>query len=359
MKNKKILIINEFYHPFIGGMEYRFKRISERFIENGHSVDIMCIAHEANLPKEEFINGVKVNRLLENESYYKKGFFGRTPFTMFKFYFEIKKALKNKSFDVVIIGQFALVPLFFSKKLFNNNSITFIDFVEYRHSFLWKIINSIILNKTDKVSCISNNVQRVVLSKHRNLNANNVISIPNSLDMSDFSSVSDDYFIFVGRLVPHKNPDKAIKAVLKYNEIHLNKSYPIHIVGDGEMYDVLKENYKNNKEVVFHGFVSEEEKQNILSRARLLIFPSDREGLPGVFIESLGSTIPILTTNGVNNNSKEFVIEEKVGEVTSQNINDIVNGIFKIESNREYYINNIKSVRSNYDLDHTITKFIN
>jgi len=359
MKANKILIINEFYHPFIGGMEHRFKRIAERFSRNGNTVEVMCIAHEKGLIDKEVLNGVLVNRVIYDDSHYKKGVFGRKISTMFKFYFAIKKNLKHRKFDLIIIGQFVIIPLIFSKSLFKNKGTTFIDFVEYRHSLLWKVINNLILNSTDKVSCISNSVQKKILNKHKSRTADNVISIPNSLDMIDFKNNSDEYFLFVGRLVPHKNPDKAISAVLKYNKTYPDKAYPIHIVGDGSMLQTLQNKYKNNLEVVFHGFVSEEEKIKILSKGRLLVFPSDREGLPGVFIESLGSDLPILTTNGLNNNSKDFVIEEKVGEVTGQTIDHIVEGILKIENNRDFYLNEINKVKSQYDLSNTITKFLN
>ncbi len=359
MNTKSILIINEFYYPFIGGMEFRFKRIAEKLSFFGHSVDVMCIAHDKNLPHKEVINGVGVNRVLTDSSHYKKGVLGRKVSTMFKFYFAIKNALKNKEYDFIIIGQFVIVPLIFSKTLFKRNAITFIDFVEYRHSLLWKFINPLILNSTDKISCISNSVQRKILKKHKNLSSNNVISIPNSLDMKDFENVSNDYFLFVGRLEPHKNPDKAILAVLEFNRRYPDKARQMHVVGDGSMFEHLKEEHKSNQEVVFHGFVSEHEKKSILSRGRLLVFPSDREGLPGVFIEALGSDLPILTTNGLNNNSKDFVVEEKVGEVTGKDIFDIVEGINKIENNREYYVKNIKTVKSNYDLTKTINKFFN
>ncbi|WP_396602628.1 glycosyltransferase family 4 protein [Algibacter sp. R77976] len=359
MKTKNILIINEFYYPFIGGMEFRFKRIAERFSDYGHSVEVMCIAHQKELVSNEVINGVTVKRVVSDETHYKKGVFGRKISTMIKFYFAIRKNIKNKKYDIIIIGQFVIIPLIFSKSLFKNKGLTFIDFVEYRHSFLWKIINNLILNSTDKVSCISNSVQRTILKKHKNRNSENVLSIPNSLDMCDFENKSSEYFLFVGRLVPHKNPDKAILAVLKYNELYPEKSYPIHIVGDGSMFDTLKNQYHENPNVIFHGFVSEKQKQKILSKGRLLVFPSDREGLPGVFIEALGSDLPIITTNGINNNSKDFVTEEKVGEVTGQSINDIVEGLLKVENNREYYLKNIEQAKPSYDLSKIITKFLN
>lgn len=359
MNTKNILIVNEFYHPFIGGMEFRFKRISEKLSHYGHSVEVMCIGHEKGLPSKEVINGVTVNRVLSDDTHYKKGIFGRKISTMFKFYSAIKKNLTNKNYDYIIIGQFVIIPLIFSKSLFKGKATTFIDFVEYRHSFLWKFINPLILNSTDKVSCISNSVQRKILQKHKNLTSKSVISIPNSLDMSEFSNLTDNYFLFVGRLEPHKNPDKAILAVLEFNTKYPDKARPMHVVGDGTMFENLKERHKSKKEVVFHGFVSEQEKKEILSNGRLLVFPSDREGLPGVFIEALGSELPILTTNGLNNNSKDFVEEEKVGEVTEQSINAIVDGILKIENNRDYYVKNIKEVKPNYDLTKTIKKFFN
>lgn len=355
---KKILIINEFYNPFIGGMEIRYKRIADRLVSRGHEVDVMCIGHLNTLDKKENIDGVNVNRVVLDPNHYKNGIFGRKISTMFKFYYGIKKEVKNKSYDIVIFGQFALVPMFFSKRILNKSTTTFVDFVEYRFSFLWKLINKQIFKSTDKISCISDNVRNVILKNHKYLDPDKIITISNSVDMRDFKNLGDEYYLFIGRLEPHKNPDKAIKAVLGYNEKNPQKAYPLHIVGDGVMFKELSEEYGENPMIIFHGFVSEQEKIDIMSRGRLLVFPSDREGLPGVFVEAIGAEMPILTTNSPNNNSKEFVIDEKIGEVTNRDIDSIIIGIEKIENNRNRYLENIKAVKPKYDLELTIKKFL-
>lgn len=353
---KRILIINEFYHPFIGGMEARFKRIAEEMVEEGDLVEVMCIAHTNDLKAIEKVNGVVINRVLHDDNYYKKGIFGRKLSTMFKFYTSIKKQLSKKNFDIVIIGQFSIFPIYFSKKLFSNGEVVFVDFVEYRFSNLWKPINRMILNATNKVSCISDSVRDVILERHPNLSPERVISIPNSVNMEEFYNQSEERFIFVGRMEPHKNPILAIKAMLAYNERY-NTNFPIDIVGDGSLMNDIQREFGENSLVKIHGFVSEDEKRELLSNARTFVFPSDREGLPGVFIESLGSEVPLVTTNGKNNNSKDFVEREKVGVVTNKSIEDIVQGIRTIEENRDFYISQIKQAQNKYDLKHTIKKF--
>lgn len=355
---KKILIVNEFYYPFIGGMEIRYKRIADRLVSKGHEVDVMCIGHLNNLEEKETIDDVNISRVVIDPNHYKNGLFGRKISTMFKFYFGIKKEVKNKSYDIIIFGQFALIPLFFSKKISNKNTVTFVDFVEYRYSFLWKLINKQIFKSTDKISCISDNVRNVIIKRHRNLDPDKIITISNSVDMKDFKNLGAEYFLFVGRLEPHKNPDKAIKAVLGYNKKNPEKACPLHIVGDGVMFKELSEEYDKNPMIIFHGFVSEQEKIDIMSKGRLLVFPSDREGLPGVFVEAIGVEMPILTTNSPNNNSKEFVVDEKIGEVTNRDIDSIIAGIEKIENNRNRYLENLKAVKSKYDLELTVKKFL-
>src|SRR5436190_4848824 len=59
----KILVTLTFYHPHWTGLTAYAKRMAEGLVARGHSVTVLASQHNADLPREELINGVRVIRL--------------------------------------------------------------------------------------------------------------------------------------------------------------------------------------------------------------------------------------------------------------------------------------------------------
>lgn len=59
----KVLIVLTYYYPYWSGLSQYAKRIAEGFKGDGIEVEVACVKHEANLDKQEIINGVRVNRV--------------------------------------------------------------------------------------------------------------------------------------------------------------------------------------------------------------------------------------------------------------------------------------------------------
>jgi len=58
----RIVYVTSSYYPRIGGMEYVIKSVAERLAKMGHEVTVVTREPEAEKPREEEINGVKVIR---------------------------------------------------------------------------------------------------------------------------------------------------------------------------------------------------------------------------------------------------------------------------------------------------------
>jgi glycosyltransferase involved in cell wall biosynthesis len=115
-------------------------------------------------------------------------------------------------------------------------------------------------------------------------------------------------FIYVGRFVNYKGIDDTVKA---FSEIKLRYSDArLWIVGKkNQQYidDVLKPlleekklsygDEKDNHDIVFFGFVSEEKKLELMSRAHALIFPSQREGWGLIITEAAAVGTPSIGYN--------------------------------------------------------------
>lgn len=105
--------------------------------------------------------------------------------------------------------------------------------------------------------------------------------------------------VFLGRLVPRKGCMELLKAfkILKQDNL-VNDDFTLHICGKGyQEYDLKKYAEANNlsANIVFHGFVSEEQKIGFLQNADVAIFPSNRgESFGIVLIEAMAAKAKVV-----------------------------------------------------------------
>ena len=130
-----------------------------------------------------------------------------------------------------------------------------------------------------------------------------VINPPVDLDQFYISKSKGDYFILAGQLVSYKRPDIAIQA---FNELKL----PLKVIGTGDMIKYLKAIAKENIE--FLGFISDQEYQSILSKARALIFPGVEDfGIVPVEAQAAGIPVIALSEGGTLETVVGFNKDEK------------------------------------------------
>ena len=96
----------------------------------------------------------------------------------------------------------------------------------------------------------------------------------------------DDYILFLGRIVPEKGIHYLIDA---YNKVKTNKKLVIAgSASDTDTYfQELKEKSKDNKNIIFTGFVQGKELDELYSNAYLYSLPSDLEGMPLSLLEAM------------------------------------------------------------------------
>jgi len=118
---------------------------------------------------------------------------------------------------------------------------------------------------------------------------------------------SEGYYLFMSRLEPDKRPEEAIEACINTNE-------KLIVAGTGSIEKQLISKYKNNKNITFTGYVSEEEKISLLSHCEALIFPSIAEDFGIVPIEALASGKPVICSN---DGFTPLLIKNKYGVITN------------------------------------------
>lgn len=187
-----------------------------------------------------------------------------------------------------------------------------------------------------------------ILAQFLNIN-NKSYYISNPIDVKKEKRIhveNNKEFIFIGRLVPEKNPMLLAKVA---NDMKI----PVTFIGSGICEKEIKEIYPQAK---ITGWLNKNEINNLLKKARCLIFPSNwYECQPLVVLECLSKGIPCISSkecasseclidkkNGLlfeNNNLKELTAAIKIFQ-DSKNVFIMSNNAYNIFWNRDYSINN-------------------
>lgn len=115
---------------------------------------------------------------------------------------------------------------------------------------------------------------------------------------SYYSAEKEDFYLTYSRLVPSKGIDEIVRAFEKMPDQRLV------VGGSGPQEEYLREIAPENVE--FRGFLSEEEKRDLLAKSKALIFAAKNEDFGMVPIEALASGTPVI---GVREGYTQYQIE--------------------------------------------------
>ena len=151
-------------------------------------------------------------------------------------------------------------------------------------------------------------------------------------------NLPDEYILYLGTLEPRKNISSLIKAFinLKKEKKILEK---LVIVGKKgwnyeNIYKIIHDNNMED-EIIFTGYVDENEKPAIYQMSKLFVFPSLYEGFGIPVLESMASGVPVIVSN---TSSLPEVVEDAAILVDPQKVKDIETSIYKVLTNKELRI---------------------
>lgn len=159
----------------------------------------------------------------------------------------------------------------------------------------------------------------------------------------------DDYILFLGRIVPEKGIHYLIEA---FKNIKTDKK--LVIAGGAsdtdEYYKELKEKAKNNKSIIFTGFVQGKELDELYSNAYIYCLPSDLEGMPLSLLEAMSYGNCCLTSD-IDECTE--VLEDKGVTFKKSNVNDLKKKLQELCSDlervREYKLNSQNYILEKYN----------
>ncbi len=167
------------------------------------------------------------------------------------------------------------------------------------------------------------------LERHRN---KILIGHRHYMDFEKFSitkpfSRRDRVIGYVGRLSEEKgilNFVSALPGIVKEK-----KNLTIHIIGDGPLNDQVQADllrYDVSGQVVRIGWVRHDELPRYLNELRLLVLPSDTEGLSNIMLEAMACGTPVLSTpvgaipDFITDGKTGFLMENNEPETIEKNV---------------------------------------
>ena len=338
-----------------GGVEIVVEELSTRMVKKGIKVTCYNRKGKHALDKSQKVNHIKEYKGVKLKSVLTIDVKGLAAMTS-SFFGAIKILFsKNNIVHFHAEGPCAMIPIikFFSKK----KIIVTIHGLDWQRAkwggFATKYIKfgeKMAAKYADEIIVLSENVKKYFKDTY-NRETNFIPNGVNKPEIKDANIIKDkinlakdSYILFLGRLVPEKGIHYLIEA---YNKINTNKK--LVIAGGSSDTDTyfneLKEKSKDNKNIIFTGFVQGEELEELYSNAYIYVLPSDLEGMPLSLLEAMSyknccltSDIPecktVMDNNGVTFKKSDVNdLKEKL-----QYLVDNVDKVNKYKSEAQEYI---------------------
>lgn len=298
----KVLQINKFYRPTIGGVETVVKDYSEYLREGHNEVSVLCVAKEASWrTKVEVLDGVTVYRCSSFGTYFSM------PVSFSIFYWYAKLLMKN---DVVIFHLPFPLGAMLSCVAMGKRVVTVWHSDILKQKWL-KLIFEPFVRRLLRVSdvIITTSPQLEQFSEGLKRYRNKCVVVPLAVDVSRIvggeesgvPEITDECFdfLFFGRLAYYKGISYLLDAI---NILSLEGLKPrVVIAGDGplsvEVRSFLKENELANVTFV-NRFLTESEKLYLLRRCGCFVFPSveETEAFGITQLEAMSCSVPVINT---------------------------------------------------------------
>lgn len=311
-----VLLLTQFFSTSKGGGEYLFSLIVRILADSGNNVWVITNRIKGETyPPHKNVKIIFVPPLMEHKGNHPTGLMDNMTYSFCAFT-KALSIIKKEKIDIIHSNNFAptLAGSMLSM-LTSKPHITIIHDVYSSQKDFWKqwaaqenisksniflgpIFEKILIklkfsaihtvSETSKDDLIKFGARKPIYVIH------NAMDIPDSerLELVPFQ------FIYVGRLVFHKNLEVVIKSIKI-----LKQTYPkvtLVVVGSGPHKKILEKlvaDLQLQDNVQFKGHVSDEEKKRLLGGSQALVFPALCEGFGIAVLEAYAHKKPALVSN--------------------------------------------------------------
>lgn len=350
-----------------GGVEVVVEELATRMVKKGH--DVTCYNRDGkHVAGSKFNNkelkeykGVKLKKVITID---KKGLAAMT-----SSFFATIKALFSKAKVVHYHAEGPCAMMWIIKWLSNKKIIATIHGLDWQRAkwggFATKYIKfgeKMAAKYADEIIVLSENVKKYFKDTYNR----ETIFIPNGVNKPDirkakiitekYNLKKDDYILYLGRIVPEKGIHYLIET---FSKIKTDKKLVIAggASDTSEYYKDLKEKARDNKNIIFTGFVQGEELEELFSNAYIYCLPSDLEGMPLSLLEAMSYSNCCLTSN-IDECSE--VLEDKGVTFEKSNVKDLEDKLNDLIENeikvKEYKKNAQEFILNKYNWDDVTDK---
>ncbi len=380
----KILYIAPYFFPAvsIGGTAKALYNLSRILLKNKHEITVLTTDLFSKERRIDVCHNIKRNldgiKVIYFSNLSNKLAYQYHLFFPFKYFHYLSKNIKK--YDLVHLHEIYTFMHLWAGFLAHKNNIPYVITAhgtamlkkEEGRVGRKKIFNSLggikLLKGAAKVIALTTYEKKSFLKL--GIEEEKIAVIPNGLDIkSDTDGKNGDWFkkkyhipsrskilLFLGRIHPKKGIDLLIDSL-----VHLKKKFAdlvLVIAGPIESQDYYRKlikkisDYKLEESVFFTGILTEEDKNCAYKASHTFVLTSYAEGLPMSVLEAASFGLPLLVSKSCG---IPEVISYKAGLVVKTKTNDIVSGIEKILSYRNFrnYFgrNGQKMIREKFSLE--------
>lgn len=226
------------------------------------------------------------------------------------------------------------------------------EFCSKAYSFWERVYMRIVIKNSckwsKKIIAVSKNTKKDLINLYK-VPEEKIKVIYEGTNLNQNKSIEnkdDSYLLFIGRLEERKNILGIVEAFEILKEKHKIPHKLVLAGNPGYGYDSIKLKVKSSKlkeEIVFKGFVGEEEKFKLLRKTEIFLFPSFYEGFGLPILEAQIAGVPVVTSNVssmpeiadssailVDPNKPEEIAEAAFNLISDESLkNDIINKGFE------------------------------
>lgn len=244
--------------------------------------------------KKDFENKKNINCIYMSDLKYRL-------FRYLRYFLPITFFVKQK-FDVYVSDGFIPIVSKKAKQYAFVHDLMHVIYPEnYKKSVLWnykRFYNDVIKRNVSLIA-VSETTKKDLI-KYKHVSAEKISILPLTTTLSIDKQASEPFFICIGAMRKNKNLLNTIKGFEKFRKNNKDSTYKLFIAGSksGE-YEVLKEYvdlHELSEFVIFLGYITDEQKSELLSKCTALVMISFYEGFGIPILEAGLNKIPVVAS---------------------------------------------------------------